>query len=419
VEQEGLPPITEDDEEQRSSADRGRQYDLARLMAFSDGVFAIAITLLVLNVSVPAVSQSDAMSRLPSALLRGAGPPLTTFGLSFFLVGFYWIRHHELFRSLLNTTAWLLWLNLLLLFLICLLPFSSSVVGHYPATVLGAEVYATNLAAIALAFWGLYLYATRSRQVRLPSPAPGGFVGGGVIWPLAVVVLVMLLAPINLTVAYVIGATLIAVVGLYSTVRRAIRSAPLSGKGEGRLLFRGGVGDVTVRAGAARLELFRARSSGREPSIAVAGNAVDVRYRAQFLNRRVPSLDFALNAAIPWRLEVTGWVMNLTADFRGLRVAEVTVTGTAVRVELRLPRPTGTVPIHVRGDIYELSISRPAAAPIRATIANLLSDLLFDQRPIDALDSQGSHESSGYADASDRYDVEFEGEAKRVVIATY
>jgi len=76
-------------------------------MAFSDGVFAVAITLLVFNVPVPAIAQSDAMSRLPDALLNTA-PPLLTFALSFFLVGFYWIRHHQLLRQVISADQWLL-----------------------------------------------------------------------------------------------------------------------------------------------------------------------------------------------------------------------------------------------------------------------------------------------------------------------
>ena len=78
----------EDEEQPAVKADRERAYDIGRLMAFSDGVFAIAITLLVLNVPVPDIRQADATSRLPAALLD-TGPRLLTFALSFFLVGFY------------------------------------------------------------------------------------------------------------------------------------------------------------------------------------------------------------------------------------------------------------------------------------------------------------------------------------------
>src|SRR5260370_2840869 len=109
-----------------------------RLMAFSDGVWGGAIGWLVFSVAVPAVAQRDAMSRVPDALLNTA-PPLLTFAVSLFLVGFYWIRHHQLFRQVVSADQWLLWLNLVVLFLVCLLPFSSGVVGRYHSTVIAAE----------------------------------------------------------------------------------------------------------------------------------------------------------------------------------------------------------------------------------------------------------------------------------------
>ena len=186
-----------EDDEQPASGRRERSYDIGRLMAFSDGVFAVAITLLVFNVPVPAIAQSDAMSRLPDALLNTA-PPLLTFALSFFLVGFYWIRHHQLLRHI-SADQSLLWLNLVVLFLVCLLPFSSGVVGRYHNTVIAAELYAVSVAGLAIAFSALYLYATRAHQVRGLPPGTGvGFFSQDLILPVVVVAMVMALAPLNL-----------------------------------------------------------------------------------------------------------------------------------------------------------------------------------------------------------------------------
>src|SRR5258708_19881259 len=208
------------------------------LMAFSDGVFAVAITLLVFNVPVPAIAQSDAMSRLPDALLNSV-PPLVTVAVSFFLVGFYWIRQHQLFRQVVSADQWLLWLNLVVLFLVCLLPFSSGVVGRYHNTVIAVELYAVNLAGLAIAFSALYLYATRAHQVRGLPPGTGiGFFSQGLILPVVVVAMVMALAPLNLAVAYVTGVTLMALVGIYTAaVPHSVRSASLRGSGGGRLRF--------------------------------------------------------------------------------------------------------------------------------------------------------------------------------------
>ncbi len=409
--------IVEDEERPAVIADRERAYDIGRLMAFSDGVFAIAITLLVLNVPVPDIPQADAISRLPAALLD-TGPRLLTFALSFFLVGFYWIRHHQLFRKLIDVNVWLLWLNLVVLFLVCLLPFSSGVVGRYANTVVGAEVYAVNLAAIALSFTALNVYATRGRLVRLPPGTVTGLFSRGLMWPLAVVGLVMILAPIELTVAYVIGATLMAAVSVYAAVPQVVRSAPLAGTAAGHLRFGRTAARVTLHADSNMAELFRARLAGPEPTVTVAGNAIDIEYRGvRPLAWRLQSADVALNTSIPWRFEVHAGVANLTADLRGLQVTGMSVSGGASRIDLRLPRPSGTVPIHIHSGAASVSIRRPDDVAVRAAVPDGAGNIQFDERRIGLIGSQTPLHSPDYDGATARYDVEIRGGVAQLTIA--
>ena len=410
--------LTVEDEEQPAvEADRERAYGIGRLMAFTDGVFAIAITLLVLNVPVPDISQADAMSRLPAALLA-TGPRLLTFALSFFLVGFYWIRHHQLFRQLFDVDVWLLWLNLVVLFFVCLLPFSSGVVGRYSYTVVGAEVYAVNLAAIALSFTALNVYATRGRLVRHPPGTMTGLFGRGFLWPLAVVGLVMVLAPIDRTVAYVIGATLMAAVSVYTAVPQVVRSAPLAGTGGGQLQFVRVGARMTLDADASMPELFRARFIGAQPTVTVAGNAVHIEYRGgRWRKWRRQSADVVLNTSIPWRLEARAGVANLTADLRGLQVSALSVSGGASRLDLRLQRPSGTVPIHIRDGAASVSIRRPDGVAVRATFLDGAASVLFDERRIGPIDDQAPVQSPDYSDATARYDVDVQGGVAEFTIA--
>lgn len=406
----------EDEEHPAVDAGRERAYDIGRLMAFSDGVFAIAITLLVLNVPVPDIPQADATSRLPAALLD-TGARLLTFALSFFLVGFYWIRHHQLFRRLTDVNAWLLWLNLVVLFLVCLLPFTSGVVGRYPNTVVAAEVYALNLAAIALSFTALNAYAIRGRLVRVPPGTVTGLFGRGFLWPLAVVSLVMVLAPIQLTVAYVVGAALMAGVSVYIAVPRIVRSAPLAGTAAGHLRFSSRVARVTLHADSNLADLFRARLVGPEPTITVAGNAIDIHYRAvRRLGWRQQTADVALNASIPWRVQVDVGVANLSADLRGLQVAAVSVSGGAGAIDLRVPRPSGSVPIHVRDGAASVSIRRPDGVAIRAVAPDGAANVQFDGRRIEPIENQTPLQSPDYEDATERYDIQLRGGVARLTI---
>jgi TMEM175 potassium channel family protein len=144
---EGDEPVVAD---RHAGHDR---YDVGRLLAFSDGVFAIAITILVLGIPVPNVAPAD----LPVAL-KSLGPSLAGFGLSFVLVGTQWIAHHRLLRKLDFCDGPILWLNLLLLMGICLVPFASSVLTRYGDVAAGVIPYAALQASIGVVFILLRLY---------------------------------------------------------------------------------------------------------------------------------------------------------------------------------------------------------------------------------------------------------------------
>jgi uncharacterized membrane protein len=155
--------VAEDDEQRPRHADP----DLGRLLALSDGVFAIAMTLLVLDVPVPhLVARSDDL------LLRALGSlasNLLAFALSFWLVAMYWVQHRRLLRDVVRTSSALLWLNLLLLLLVCLVPFTAGVLSHYGDLATAAIVYAANLGALSVVTLGLQAACW---QGHLLSPRP-------------------------------------------------------------------------------------------------------------------------------------------------------------------------------------------------------------------------------------------------------
>jgi uncharacterized membrane protein len=123
-----------------------------RLIAISDGVFAVALTLLILDVKPPTV---DAIL-LRSALFATA-PRVGIFALSFAIVTYYWVSHHYSFGYVHAVDRGLLWLNMLFLFTIVLLPFSAAVLGAYPLAAPAIELYGLNVAGcsatLSLAWW--------------------------------------------------------------------------------------------------------------------------------------------------------------------------------------------------------------------------------------------------------------------------
>jgi uncharacterized membrane protein len=140
----------------------------ARLEAFSDGVFAIIITLLVLDLRVPreAALQGEP---LQAALLH-QWPVYVTYVLSFLQVGVVWANHHTMFHYIRRTDHVLLVLNLLLLLFVAILPFTTAVLSEYARGTpldrrLAAFVYSAALGVAGLWFVAMWKHALRARLV--------------------------------------------------------------------------------------------------------------------------------------------------------------------------------------------------------------------------------------------------------------
>jgi uncharacterized membrane protein len=118
--------------------------ELDRLSAFSDGVFAIAITLLVLNIEVPTVPGP----KLGDAL-RDLWDPLLAYGIGFAVMGAFWYGHHKVFSRLARADARLVLVNLALLASIGLMPFTTALIGSYSEP-LAIVAYALNVAATSI-----------------------------------------------------------------------------------------------------------------------------------------------------------------------------------------------------------------------------------------------------------------------------
>ncbi len=125
--------------------DHDHSLSTRRIEAFSDGVFAIIVTLLVLDLKIPdivvAMTNTVAINVLVHLI-----PQFLSFVLSFFIVCIFWVNHHHFFYSLKKSYRKLLWLNNLLLFWLCFIPFPTAFLGRFP----------TN--EIAVLLFGLVLF---------------------------------------------------------------------------------------------------------------------------------------------------------------------------------------------------------------------------------------------------------------------
>jgi uncharacterized membrane protein len=124
-----------------------RAFDYARTVALSDGVFAIALTLLVLNITVPQLSSSQ-HAELGKRLLDHRDE-FTSYAISFAVISVFWVRHHVFFRRLLLIDTRLAVLNLAYLAFVAFVPYPTRLVGLYGDEPASVVLYASTLAIIA------------------------------------------------------------------------------------------------------------------------------------------------------------------------------------------------------------------------------------------------------------------------------
>ena len=132
-----------------------------RLEAFSDGVFAIVITLLILDIRIPEVQPPD----LPAALVTIL-PQLLTYVLSFFIVGLYWHLHHQVAAQVKQIDGAFIWLNLVWLLFVSVLPFPTALLGRYPLQPIPLTIYGINLILVNVTGFVILVYFKNHPELR-------------------------------------------------------------------------------------------------------------------------------------------------------------------------------------------------------------------------------------------------------------
>jgi uncharacterized membrane protein len=157
-----------------------RAFDYDRTVALSDGVFAIALTLLVLNLTVPALTAGH-HGELGARLLDRTGE-FMSYALSFAVIGLLWVRHHAMFRSLEKIDTGVTVLNLTYLAFVAFLPFPTRVLGKYGDEAASVVLYALTLAIVGTIGGLLRIHA---RRRRLLSEAGARALAGREHWAIA------------------------------------------------------------------------------------------------------------------------------------------------------------------------------------------------------------------------------------------
>lgn len=134
-----------------------------RIEALHDGVFAIVMTLLILELKIPEVHDSEHLHAELLALL----PIVISYVITFVNLGIYWVGQQIQFHFIERSDRAFSWIHVLFLMLVSVLPFSSALLGHYPSDQIVSILYGLNLIAIGLVSYGSWRYATHHHRLTV------------------------------------------------------------------------------------------------------------------------------------------------------------------------------------------------------------------------------------------------------------
>jgi len=161
--QGGAPRFTQ------AEADELRTFTLERLVFFSDAIFAIAITLLVIDLRLPDTATELSDAGLTKALAE-LGPRISVYALTFLVIGSYWLAHWRRYQFIVRSDQTLAVINLILLGFVAFMPFPASLLGSYGDHPLAMGIYALTLSAAGGLGTLTFVHAIRAGLIRPGTP---------------------------------------------------------------------------------------------------------------------------------------------------------------------------------------------------------------------------------------------------------
>jgi hypothetical protein len=210
-----------------------------------------------------------------------------------------------------------------------------------------------------------------------------------------------------------------------STDESVVFSAPLGDLKRGRLEIIGGISNGDLRGDPTIKELFQGQFIGQIPHVRTQNESVIIRYplslREWFkhlvlANRHAAKV--SLNTSIPWRIDIYGGVAHLDADLQALSLSSLLITGGVAETDILLPRPTGTVQIHIADGVSNLRILRPNDVSVQLKVGGGVSHLVFDEQFYSSLGNGIHINTPEYQSETKRYDIIVRSAVSNLTIRT-
>jgi uncharacterized membrane protein len=349
---------------------------MARLKALSDGVVAFALTLLVLDIRVPAgVAAVDL-----AASLVALGPELLIYLMAFVVIGSAWGAHQRMLGQISRGDGLLVWFTLLSLLPITLVPACASLLGDFPNQFVAVAVFASNAVAIQLTAYVLWRHADRhglidrSLDRRVVDGIGRRHLVNGLGFALSIPL--ALVAP---AIAYAVWIAVFVLIfttdwvswrQAISTTREAI---PFDGATAARVQVRHAAGNLYIDAINRDSTLLEGVfGGGVERTVSHAGGRADIRLTLPriggLLDPRYPwawgrsaaDWDLGISERIPVSLSVESAGGTADLDFEGIRLADLDVRADGSTVAVSLPSNAGLMTVAVQSGASAVTVHIPA-----------------------------------------------------------
>lgn len=199
-----------------------------------------------------------------------------------------------------------------------------------------------------------------------------------------------------------------------------IFSAPLANLPSGQLVVAYGVSRLIIDTAVGMADLYQARFEGPVPDVGARDGIVAIRYPRRLLSsiKLQRTAQVTLNVAIPWKIMIQGGASDVSAELDGLNLTSLEVKGGLSSIRLKLPRPSGVVPIRISGGASEISVRRPVGVAARAHLKGWVSTFIFDEQAFSDMGNNVWLQSSNFKANGPYYDIEVASSASMVTITS-
>jgi uncharacterized membrane protein len=398
--------------------------ELGRLNALSDGVYAIALTLLVLDIRIPENTSGSDLS----ASLVALAPKLLVYLISFIAIGGAWGSHQRMLSQIRRGDGLLVWFNLLSLLFVTLLPASAALLGRFPREFIAIVCFAADVILIQLTALWLWRHASKyglldaSLDPRVVRSVGRRLILSAVSFGLSVALVVL-----NTNLVYLgwIGLFVLLFTTDWLSWQQVTRTTqvaiPLDGAARGQLEVLHGKGHLNILSDGTDDALVQGTCRGNvNTHVTREGDLLKTRLTSRsgegFLNWRypwaweMPVLDWnlSLNPTIPLALRIEKGMGEIDLDFTRTHLTDLRLEMGEGSINLRLPANAGQTTVHIQAGTPSVVVHVPTGVAARIHVFKGLGDFDIDLTRFPLVEDGKTYCSSDYDTATNRVNIHLE-----------